>query len=340
MSDYQERKEEAEEQMTEAILKIGQNEEAWKKWVEFRSRFHDYSFMNRLMIAAEDPDAQQVMGYRDWQENGRQVAGGEKGLKIWYPRTTTADDEEEAEEAGVEVGEEYVYGFGIGKVFAWNQTIPIVGRPAEEVDWEEDAASIERVDNDDATTAAEAGTESLPEPVPTLDGSSHRALFEAATQYAEQRGNRVTTLSVGHQQRGDYSVDNLNGTGRIRYREDLSPNAAASTVTHELAHALTFERYSEDELKDIGKSGLEIVAEGASYMACYMLGLDTAQASFPYLRSWSEGGNLDPDEEEDEEKIQEAIRSHLKAIGSIADDLRDGVLDVLDESEARELVHA
>lgn len=333
-SKYEERREKARERMRTEILNIGRNEEAWREWMEFRARFHDYSFRNRILIKSQcdGTDAQIVKGYRDWLKNGRQVAGGENGQMIWCPIPDTADDEEEAEEEGVEVGEEYVSKYDIGYVFAWHQTIPIVDRAPEEIGANTEAKSIQTVDHPRAKTAAEAGTETLPEPIPTLDGSSHADLLRGVRRFAERRGNDVRTLPEGYRKKGDYEIG-MDGTGRIRLQESLPPNQAANVLTHEVAHALTFARYDEEELKDLGKSGMEIVAEGASYMACYMFGLDTAESSFPYLRSWSEGGSLNPDKDEDEEQIREAIEKHLKAIGIIADSIREGVLEEMDASE-------
>lgn len=49
------------------------------------ARFHRYSFGNVLMIAAQRPDASRVAGYRAWQQLGRQVREGEKGILIFAP---------------------------------------------------------------------------------------------------------------------------------------------------------------------------------------------------------------------------------------------------------------
>jgi hypothetical protein len=95
----------------------------------------------------------------------------------------------------------------------------------------------------------------------------------------------VTTLQKGYVQKGDYTP----GSDRIRYREDVPANQAAKTVCHELAHGLTYDRMGEDKRRELGHSGLEIIAEGAAYMACFMLGFDTSEYSFPYLRSKASG---------------------------------------------------
>lgn len=49
------------------------------------AKFHRYSFGNVLLIAAQRPDARRVAGYRTWQQLGRQVKHGEKGILIFAP---------------------------------------------------------------------------------------------------------------------------------------------------------------------------------------------------------------------------------------------------------------
>jgi len=49
------------------------------------AKFHRYSFGNVLLIAAQSPDARRVAGYRTWQQLGRQVKHGEKGILIFAP---------------------------------------------------------------------------------------------------------------------------------------------------------------------------------------------------------------------------------------------------------------
>lgn len=62
---------------------------AWRRWLEVAARFHTYSFPNTLLLA-QRPDATWVAGYTLWQQLGRQVAKGEKGLMILAPVTRRA----------------------------------------------------------------------------------------------------------------------------------------------------------------------------------------------------------------------------------------------------------
>ena len=49
------------------------------------SRFHNYSFGNILEIARQRPDATRVAGLYAWNQLGRNVKKGEKGIRILAP---------------------------------------------------------------------------------------------------------------------------------------------------------------------------------------------------------------------------------------------------------------
>ena len=49
------------------------------------ARFHSYSFGNILQIARQRPTATRVAGIRTWNEMGRFVKKGEKGIQILAP---------------------------------------------------------------------------------------------------------------------------------------------------------------------------------------------------------------------------------------------------------------
>lgn len=59
--------------------------DGWKRALEFRQRFHNYSYLNTLLILAQRPDATLVAGYRTWQASNRFVRKGEKGIAILAP---------------------------------------------------------------------------------------------------------------------------------------------------------------------------------------------------------------------------------------------------------------
>src|SRR5438132_4542588 len=54
----------------------------WARMLTAAARFHHYSPANVLLILRQRPDATRVAGYRTWQQLGRQVRGGERGVAI------------------------------------------------------------------------------------------------------------------------------------------------------------------------------------------------------------------------------------------------------------------
>src|SRR2546425_218781 len=59
--------------------------ERFGEYLKTLARFHSYSFSNVLLIRMQRPDATRVAGYRKWQELGRQVKKGERGIAILVP---------------------------------------------------------------------------------------------------------------------------------------------------------------------------------------------------------------------------------------------------------------
>jgi hypothetical protein len=88
------------------------------------ARFHSYSFGNIMAIARQRPTATRVAGLRAWNELGRYVRKGEKGIQILAPmigqrRRRDADEQEpnstDAKPAPMLIGFRAVYVFDIGQ---------------------------------------------------------------------------------------------------------------------------------------------------------------------------------------------------------------------------------
>src|SRR5579875_3042453 len=65
-------------------LEAGKSE-SLTAYLNAMARFHNYSFGNVLSIARQKPDATRVAGIRAWNELGRFVKKGEKGIQILAP---------------------------------------------------------------------------------------------------------------------------------------------------------------------------------------------------------------------------------------------------------------
>jgi len=88
------------------------------------ARFHSYSFGNILQIARQRPTATRVAGIRTWNEMGRFVKKGEKGIQILAPMTgyrrrksgdSESEPEPETKPQPVLIGFRVVYVFDVAQ---------------------------------------------------------------------------------------------------------------------------------------------------------------------------------------------------------------------------------
>ena len=86
-----------------AALNAGRSE-ALTSYLKAIGRFHRYSLHNVLLIASQKPEASYVAGFRTWNQLGRFVKKGEKGILILAPIVRRkAENEEEHEDASASV---------------------------------------------------------------------------------------------------------------------------------------------------------------------------------------------------------------------------------------------
>ena len=194
------RVEDALERLESGVLRILDGEE-FKRYLSVAAKFHHYSANNCLLILMQRADATRVAGYRKWQQLGRQVRKGEKGIKILAPISRkVAEDEEAGEKVCALVG------FKTATVFDVSQT------DGEELP---DAPMPEDLDSEEGADVAERVYEGL------------RRFCEAegvAVEFEERRpGN------YGSYQRKER---------RITLNVALPATEKATTLAHELAHHL------------------------------------------------------------------------------------------------------
>src|SRR5437016_4004162 len=70
--------------LEQAVAQI-QDSETFRRYLDVQARFHHYSPYNALAILLARPDATRVAGYVTWQQLGRQVRKGERGIRIVVP---------------------------------------------------------------------------------------------------------------------------------------------------------------------------------------------------------------------------------------------------------------
>ena len=103
-------------------LEAGKSE-ALTAYLTAMSRFHNYSFGNILEIARQKPDATRVAGLYTWNQLGRRVKKGEKGIRILAPIIgVKRKPQEEAEKDITQQNVPVLVGFRAAYVFDVSQT--------------------------------------------------------------------------------------------------------------------------------------------------------------------------------------------------------------------------
>jgi antirestriction protein ArdC len=98
-----------------AALNAGHSE-ALTGYLKAIGRFHRYSLHNVMLIASQKPNASYVAGFRTWNELGRFVKKGERGILILAP-IVRRKPEEDQEESSTSIA-----GFRAAYVFDVSQT--------------------------------------------------------------------------------------------------------------------------------------------------------------------------------------------------------------------------
>jgi len=97
--------------------------DALTAYLNAMSRFHNYSFGNILEIARQRPDATRVAGLYAWNQMGRKVKKGEKGIRILAPIIgVRRKKNEEAENDPTKQNTAVLVGFRSAYVFDVSQT--------------------------------------------------------------------------------------------------------------------------------------------------------------------------------------------------------------------------
>src|SRR5260370_107174 len=108
-----------------AALKAGRSE-TLTGYLKAIGRFHRYSLHNVLLIASQKPEASYVAGFRTWNQLGRFVKKGEKGILILAPVVRReAENDEQREESTSIAGFRAAYVFDVSQTDG--QELPQIG---------------------------------------------------------------------------------------------------------------------------------------------------------------------------------------------------------------------
>ena len=253
MNKNQEKIKAALERIEDCLATINTNED-WLQYLCFQSKFYNYSFGNTILIYSQNPEASYVKGYKSWNQLGRYVKKGAKGLAILAPcfkKTEVFKEPENKSEYHDAEGEKEVKkvisGFRVTYVY-----------------------DIADTDGSD---------EYLPVLVKGLAGNSEaeKEIYERLQAFISTE--HTVTEVTGTASKGSYNLD----TGVICVRGDLDYLQRIKTLLHEYAHAIDFKLHPEP---DVSRNRRELIAESVAFVVSMRLGLDTSSYSMSYIKSW------------------------------------------------------
>jgi antirestriction protein ArdC len=210
------------------------------------ARFHNYSFGNILQIARCRPEATHVAGMYAWNQLGRYVRRGEKGIPIFAPmlgQKKTNKSKAQSEAGEPEVGKPAPVLVGFRRVYVWDI----------------------------------AQTEGLP--LPTLrevQGEAGENL-DRLSAFVRSQGIRLESserIAPAH---------GVSYGGKIILLPGLSEAETLATLIHETAHELL---HKAERRTMTTPAVRETEAEAVAYVVGTALGLDFGSASADYIALW------------------------------------------------------
>ena len=233
--------------------------ERFIKYLSFSAKFHNYSYNNIILILAQKPEASMVAGFRKWNEMGRFVKKGEKGISILAPNFKKKYEQKldpnnkpikdnNGKEVMVDKGKELI-GFFPTHVFDVSQTD---GDPLPEL-------------------ASHFGGEM----------QNFDLVWDALCECSPYPADIIESLNI-NSMKGAKGVCN-HTKKQIHIAQGLSHEETIATLIHEIAHART---YSPDPEQMTSKNTREIEAESCAYVVSSYFGIDPGISSFEYIAAW------------------------------------------------------
>ena len=258
--------------------------------LEHMSKFHRYSFSNQMLIYIQKPESTEVAGYNKWEEMGRQVKKGERGIEILAPIFIKKKKEEE----DGTIKEETFTRFRSVRVFDISQTEPALYEfnnqqelDAFKKEWDDKGYEVTLEKNKPFSariTASPQGATKL------LEGQAPPMMKTFILDKIEAEGVEIQYGNVGGGANGASWKDQTTGAVRISVRDDVSEAQQIKTLTHELMHVRLghLDRMDEYHTSDGGHRGeMEVAVEALSYMIGNHFGLDTSDYSHGYMAGWA-----------------------------------------------------
>lgn len=257
--------------LKEGIAKI-MDSAFFREFLLAMSKFHEYSIGNQMLILLQRKNATLVAGIKTWNQLGRYVKKGEKGIAILAP--CLAPRRLKCPICGESFTERELR-IHITEMHPESDVLELIRQAKEKSSLEISPMYFKVVYVFDISQ-----TEGKPLPefvVPTLTGAYSKELFDKLMKLAMKH-----SLTVKFERP---SLDpDIKGTliGKTIVIKPDEPEAQKlKTLIHELAH------YFTEHLYLIPRVDAEVIAESVAFVVGAHFGFDTGTRSFPYVAVWA-----------------------------------------------------
>lgn len=267
--------------------------EKYMDYLNTMSKFHGYSLNNTLLIAAQNPKASLVAGFKSWEKNfERHVKRGEKGIKILAPSPYTKKVLQE--KVNPDTGE---------------MILDKNGNPVKE-ETEIKLTSFRVVSVFDVSQ-----TEGKELPSMARDLHDNIKDYPLYIQALEQVSDvPIAFEEINGSAHGYYS----HATDSIAIQSGMSESQTLKTMIHEIAHSILHNDNVADA-KEKDRQTKEVEAESVAYTVCKHFGIDSSDYSFGYIAGWSADKELNE------------LKSSLETIRKTSSGLITGIEDKLEK---------
>lgn len=249
-------------------------------YLEFCSKFYDYSFSNTLLIWCQFPRAGRVAGFRQWNKLGYNIKKGSKAIGILAPKTY-----------------KYITENGERIIFR-NMTAEQKRRKEEHI------KGIYFVPVNVFDISQTEKTENAKDLVDRYFwniGNDFKAQYLMIKEIILDTGINVVESDTGN-------AEGVSKGGEINIKKENDYNNKLLTLIHEWAHEILHKDKMNMFFEDRGVR--EIQAEGVSYIVSKYLGLNNPFTS-DYIQNWAK------DKEQLKENLTVIIKTSRKIIDII-----------------------
>lgn len=247
--------------------------ETYKRYLSAMAMFHDYSFRNTMLILHQLPTASYVAGFNAWKDHKRYVREGEKSIKIFAPapyKTKIAEIQKD----------------GNGQIIKDKDGNPVTKEKEITVPAFK-AVPVYDISQTDG------------EPLPELGGGELIGTVDDYENFWKVL-KKISPFQIYLEKIEDSETKGYCHYGKdakIVVDNDMSEIETISVAIHEISHA-RLHNYTAEELATLPpeekktRRMREVEAESVAFVVCKHFGIETGEASFPYIAGWSKNKEM------------------------------------------------